>query len=359
MSKEYKEQQLLEMRLDNSMGTQTEALSKPSYKEIAKQPFLARITAQLEKNDHYNYCSDEDCEYTRTVVKTKIIVPEKYVDHPVGKIEKTGEYKWANHLPVPEVNAQGSGFCQFHKPKGGVGQHEYRYTIKKVEIVENKKTNKQKEEPKKTNKHGYVVMASEGSYSDYENVPYGFSETKEGAQKIANEAVCYGKKRVFNKDDCKGPFCEARIHDLDNMKIVGKDNMLGVERAYYREKSNPDRSYWDKDKRKNVYYTKEEIAENLKKMYDKMMEAKKRNSETLEKEKEEEKEKEKEKEKDESNPKLKYTKEERKKHWEEKHPGKIAKEKNKKEPEPEEETMKKNWFNNNQKKVCEILCKDE
>ena len=297
-------------------------MSKPSYKELVKQPFLARITA----------------DNTKEIVKAKMIVPEKYADHPVGKIMNVEEYKWADHLPRTD-----------------------RYTIKKVEIVENKKTNKQKEEPKKTNKHGYVVMASEGSYSDYENVPYGFSETKEGAQKIANEAVCYGKKRVFNKDDCKGPFDEARIHDLDNMKIVGKDNMLGVEMAYYREKSNPDRSYWDKDKRKNVYYTKEEIAENLKKMYDKMMEAKKRNSETLEKEKEKEEEEEKEEEKDESNPKLKYTKEERKKHWEEKHPGRIAKEKNKKEPEPEpeKETMKKNWFNNNQKKVCEILWKDE
>ena len=354
MSEEYKRQQFLEMCMENSIGTQTEALPKPSYKEMAKQPFLARITAQLEKNDHYNYCSDEDCEYTRTVVKAKILVPEKYADHLVGKIENVVEYKWANHLPVPEVNVRGSGFCQFHKPKGGVGQHEYRYTIKKVEIVENKncETKPKETKPKETSKRGYLVMATGsgygtaygGYYTDYVNEPYGFSETKEGAQKIANEAVCYGTKRAFPNDYGNGPFDSASIHDLDNMKQVVKDNMLDAEVLYYREKSNPERSYWDSIKEK-VAYTQAELAENLKKLYDKMIEAKKIREE---KEKPEEKEK------------IKYTKEERKKHWEEKHPNQIAKEKKKKEPESTaEETTKTNWFNNNQKKECEFLWKDE
>jgi hypothetical protein len=133
------EKKMLVERLNKSMGTQTEALPKPSYKDLTKQPFLARITAQLEKNDHDNYCSDDDCEYTKTVIKTNIIVPEKYVGQPVGKIMDIKCYKWANHLPVPEVTVNGSGYCKFHKPKRGVGQHKYRYTIKKVEIVENKK----------------------------------------------------------------------------------------------------------------------------------------------------------------------------------------------------------------------------
>jgi hypothetical protein len=295
MSEEYKRQQFQEMCMENSMGTQTEALPKPSYKEMAKQPFLARITAQLEKNDHYNYCSDEDCEYTKEIVKAKILVPEKYADHPVGKIVNAGEYKWANHLPVPEVNVRGSGFCQFHKPKGGVGQHEYRYTIKKVEIVENKNC---ETKPKETNKRGYLVMASEGSYSDYENEPYGFSETKEGAQKIANEAVCYGTKRVvkddkykgwFDNNDYVGPFDSASIHDLDNMKQVGKNNMIWDEIFYYRQKSKPERSYWDKEKKKVVYYTKKQIAARLKELYDKMIDAKKRDSETPEEKSTEEK----------------------------------------------------------------------
>ena len=289
-------------------------MSKPSYKELVKQPFLARITA----------------DNTKEIVKAKIIVPEKYADHPVGKIMNVEEYKWADHLPRTD-----------------------RYTIKKVEIVENKKCEINR--PKKTNKHGYLVMASEGSYSDYENEPYGYSETKEGAQKIANEAVCYGTKRVVKDDDYKGPFDSASIHDLDNMKKVGENNMLWDEIFYYRQKSKPERSYWDKEKRKVVYYTEAEIAEKLKELYDKMIDAKK-----IREEKPSE-----EKEKHESNPKIKYTKEERKKHWEEKHPKQIAKEKKtkekkKKEPEPSaEETTKTNWFHNNQKKDCEFLWKDE
>lgn len=143
-------QALIDMRLESSMGTQTEALKKPTYKELSRHPFLARITAQLETNNHDGYCSDEDCEYTRKIVKATIVVPEQYRTHPVGKIANTSEYKWANHLQIPEVNVQGSGYCKFVKPEGGLGQHEYRYTIKKVEIVENKKYNKV--ETKKVNK---------------------------------------------------------------------------------------------------------------------------------------------------------------------------------------------------------------
>jgi hypothetical protein len=139
------------------------------------------------------------------------------------------------------------------------------------------------------------------------------------------------------------------------MKKIGENNMIWDEIFYYRQKNKPDRSYWDKEKRKVVYYTEAEIAEKLKELYDKMIDAKK-----IREEKPSE-----EKEKAESNPKIKYTKEERKKHWEEKHPNQIAKEKKtkekkKKEPEPSaEETTKINWFHNNQKKDCEFLWKDE
>ena len=279
------EQALIDMRLEHSMGTQTEALKTPTYKELEKHPFLVRITAQLETNNHDGYCSDEDCEYTRKIVKAKTVVPEQYRTHPVGKITNTREYKWTNHLQIPEVNVQGSGYCKFVKPEGGLGQHEYRYTIKKVEIVENKKYKsdvnvisgatviREAKVSKKPNKNGYLVMASEGTYSDYENEPYGFSKTEEGAQEIANEAVCYGTKRVV-KDDYKGPFDGAEIINLDNMKKVGNHDLLPDEVIYYRQKSKPDRCYWDRILKKTVYYTKEELAIRQKELYDKMIEAK-------------------------------------------------------------------------------------
>jgi hypothetical protein len=74
-----------------------------------------------------------------------IVVPDEFKDFPVGRCDKRKrrcekiEYKWANHLPLPDVNYSGSEYCECHKPEGGVGKHEYRYTIKKVEIVENNK----------------------------------------------------------------------------------------------------------------------------------------------------------------------------------------------------------------------------
>jgi hypothetical protein len=127
------------------MGSQTKALKKPTYKELEKQPFLARITAKLEMNNHDGYCSGDECKYTKKIVKANIVVPDEFKDFPVGRcdIRKRGcgkiEYKWANHLPLPDVNYSGSEYCECHKPEGGVGKHEYRYTIKKVEIVENNK----------------------------------------------------------------------------------------------------------------------------------------------------------------------------------------------------------------------------
>jgi hypothetical protein len=127
------------------MGSQTKALKKPTYKELEKQPFLARITAKLEMNNHDGYCSGDECKYTKKIVKANIIVPDEFKDFPVGRCDKRKrrcekvEYKWANHLPLPDVNYCGSGYCGWHQPEGGVGQHEYRYTIKKVEIVENNK----------------------------------------------------------------------------------------------------------------------------------------------------------------------------------------------------------------------------
>jgi hypothetical protein len=135
----------IEMILERSMGSQTKALKKPTYKELEKQPFLARITAKLEMNNHDGYCSGDECKYTKKIVKVNIVVPDEFKDFPVGRCDKRKrrcekiEYKWANHLPLPDVNYSGSEYCECHKPEGGVGKHEYRYTIKKVEIVENNK----------------------------------------------------------------------------------------------------------------------------------------------------------------------------------------------------------------------------
>jgi hypothetical protein len=376
--KRQQEQKLIEMTLDSSMKSQTKIIVKPTYKELLETPFIARITAQLEKNDHDGYCSDEDCKYTRKIVNANIIVPEQYKDHPVGQIANAREYKWANHLPLPEVNICGSMYCKFVKPKRGVGQHKYRYTIKNVEIVKNKKYKCKAEEKavikhKKTKKNGYVVMASQGSYSDYENEPYGYSDTEEGAQIIAIEAVCYGEERDDKWDGGEGRFQGASICDLDTMKKV---RLLHEEIEYYREIKNPEKSFWSNDMRTWINYTKEEQEENLKELYDKMVAAKKRETRLVKETFEEmcqrindeqvasEKAK---KDKIETDPRLKYTKEERKTYWEGKNPDRITKKKEHKSSESIQENIQENvsmiatgltgFYN--PKKECEILWNDE
>ena len=394
---EYKRQQELsriQMTLDSSMRSQTKIIVKPTYKELLGKPFLARITAQLEKNNHDGYCSDEDCAYTRKIVTANIVVPEQYKDHPVGQIENTREYKWANHLPLPEVNIGGSMYCKFVKPNRGVGQHCYRYTIKNVEIVENKKYKCKAEEKavikhKTTRKNGYVVMASQGSYSDYENEPYGYSDTEEGAMDIAIEAVCYGESRDDKWDGGEGRFQGASICDLDTMKKV---RLLHEEIEYYRERKNQEKPF--RHERTWINYTKEEQEENLKELYDKMIAAKKRetrivketfeemcqriNDEQVASEKAKNDKVKKDKAKNdkvkkdkakkdkieiETDPRLKYTKEERKNYWEGQNPDRITKKKEPKSSEIIQENVSMiatgltGFYN--PKKECEILWNDE
>jgi hypothetical protein len=138
------------------------------------------------------------------------------------------------------------------------------------------------DEPKKTNKNGYLVMASEGEYEYYVNEPYGYSDTEKGAQIIANEAVCFGSKR-----DNKGLHCnyvyfnEATIIDLDTMKKVGEPDVIKEELEYCRSTVHPPdgKAVFDSDGNWTDYIcfgrNKEKQEKYIKELYDKMIEAKK------------------------------------------------------------------------------------
>jgi hypothetical protein len=222
--------ELLELRLKNSMGTQTEVVPKTSYNELKKCRLLARITAQLETNDHDNYCSDEDCKYVKKVVKVSTKVPDEYEDAKIGIINKKNEYAWTKHLPVPEIQVTGSNYlldaCKFKCVEGGVGQHQYRYKIKKVEIIEN---SKYVGEEVKVNKNGYVIL---GEHLDpYEYCwtdAHGYAKTLEEARAIAEDAILVGRTKTYFdrkwEEGCRqfdeGSYCRARIIDLDTMDMV-------------------------------------------------------------------------------------------------------------------------------------------
>jgi hypothetical protein len=206
---EYQRQQevkITQMKLDSSMGTQTEVIPRPTYKELEKQPFIARITATLETNDHDGYCSDDDCVYTRKTVKANIVVPRNYDYSSVRKIQgkDLDNYKWANHLPLPDVNYGGSGYCKFVKPKGGVGQHEYRYTINMVEIVENPKYDESKldwKPPIQTITAGQMIQALSKLPADAKLVitESGFYSNSEFSKMMLPEEYIVGSKGVTDE----------------------------------------------------------------------------------------------------------------------------------------------------------------
>jgi hypothetical protein len=198
--------------LSQSNNTQSEVVDKPKYKDLIKQPLLVKITASLETNDHDNFCSDEECEYERCIVKTKTIIPEQYKQHPLGKIANTSEYKWTKHLCVPDLNVYGSGVCECdYNESHGLDRHHYRYTIEKVEIVKNPQY--------KTNGFGFVILAGYDYESEGGKDTYGFCKTIEEATLIATEAVKTGKKNKYKRNS---PLDWTHVVNLDTLKVVYK-----------------------------------------------------------------------------------------------------------------------------------------
>lgn len=123
--------------LERSNNSQTEIVSKTTFKELKKCSVLAKITARLETCDHDGYCSDDECKYKRKTVRVKTRVPEEFEERAVGEIFFPENYYWMKHLPVPKINIDGSEYCGF-KYANGLCRHSYRYTLLKVEIVKNK-----------------------------------------------------------------------------------------------------------------------------------------------------------------------------------------------------------------------------
>ena len=129
-----------EFTLSQSMGTQTEIFQLKKN----RSPYLAKITATLETNTHEGFCFDSACKYSKKIVTKVVVPPRKYRRHKAGKIDHT-LFPWANFLPLPPIMDfylvpfccpfENVMTCKFVQPPGGVGRHEYRYTVREVRIV--------------------------------------------------------------------------------------------------------------------------------------------------------------------------------------------------------------------------------
>ncbi len=92
-----------------------------------------KITAKLEISDHDGWCSDGECEYSYSTKKYTIHFPDyKYLGDQTN---------WCLYLPQPELNMWGSGYCDVSNEsvKHDLSKHEYRYTIIKVDIIDQPK----------------------------------------------------------------------------------------------------------------------------------------------------------------------------------------------------------------------------
>lgn len=89
-----------------------------------------KITALLETSDHIGYCSGSECDYESEVIEEIIDVPNSF------EPKNNEEYK--EYLKkVNLVCGSQSNYCSLSKKclEHGLGRHEYRYTVKKVEFI--------------------------------------------------------------------------------------------------------------------------------------------------------------------------------------------------------------------------------
>ena len=139
MNSNANEEQMKNYTLDKSKGSQTAILPKSTYKELQTQPRLVKMTVNLNLHDKYK------------TFKVLIKIPDEYKDCPLGWWDQLYEYKWANHLPLPEMigewkpketNIVEDGWDIYY-----LDEDEYYYAIFGVTIVKNKKYKGEKVAP--------------------------------------------------------------------------------------------------------------------------------------------------------------------------------------------------------------------
>lgn len=103
------------------------------------------VRALLETSDHLGYCSGGECEYESEVM-----------EHVIEMDDDLDNKKLIKLLPTPEINQEGSGYCDVSKESidHNLEGHDYRYTIlSKTPIVEIKEEYKGSKKTKKVADH--------------------------------------------------------------------------------------------------------------------------------------------------------------------------------------------------------------
>ena len=139
MNSNANKDQMKKYTLDKSKGSQTAILPKSTYKELQTQPRLVKMTVNLNLHDKYK------------TFKVLIKIPDEYKDCPLGWWDQLYEYKWANHLPLPEMigewKPKETNIVEDNWDTYYLDEDEYYYAIFGVTIVKNKKYKREKVAP--------------------------------------------------------------------------------------------------------------------------------------------------------------------------------------------------------------------
>lgn len=139
MNSNANEEQMKNYTLDKSKGSQTAILPKSTYKELQTQPRLVKMTVFLHLHNKYK------------TFKVLVKIPDKYKDYPLGWWDQLYEYKWANHLPLPEMigewKLKETNIVEYDWDTYYLDEDEYYYAIFGVTIVKNKKYKREKVAP--------------------------------------------------------------------------------------------------------------------------------------------------------------------------------------------------------------------
>ena len=139
MNSNANKDQMKKYTLDKSNGSQTDIIPKSTYKELQTQRRIAEIYAFLHLHNKY--------KTFRVLVK----IPDKYKDYPLGGGGQLEEYKWANHLPLPELigkwEPKETSQVEDNWNTYDIKEDEYYYEIRNVTIVKNKKYKREKLAP--------------------------------------------------------------------------------------------------------------------------------------------------------------------------------------------------------------------
>lgn len=107
---------------------------------MKQMDYRVRIRAKLYISDHSGYCSGDECDLDVNEVDILVDVPECHLHEArtTGKVPLHPKRVWKNLLPEPELDdLRKSGYCEVSQRARakGLGPHDYKYRIKKVELV--------------------------------------------------------------------------------------------------------------------------------------------------------------------------------------------------------------------------------